>query len=66
MELTLITPDMSCAHCSATIEKALGSEKGVESVTADPGTKQVKIVFSSPMTEDEIRKVLQAAGYPAD
>ena len=42
---TLTAPDISCSHCVATINKAVGGLDGVRTVSADEQTKQVRIEF---------------------
>ncbi len=41
--LTLSVPDMTCAHCKASIEAALSPLNGVESVTVDLARRTVAI-----------------------
>ena len=63
--VTMTTPDMSCAHCAATIEQAVGGLVGVARVAADPATKRVEVAFDPAQTTvDRIEGVLDEAGYP--
>jgi copper chaperone len=63
--ITLTAPDISCAHCVATIEKALNGLDGVESVTADAQTKQIDVRYDAGrVTLDRIESVLDEEGYP--
>lgn len=36
-------PEMSCGHCSGSIEKEIGKLAGVASVSADPKSKDVQV-----------------------
>ena len=42
---TLIAPDISCSHCVATINKAVGGIVGVRKVETSEQTKQIKVEF---------------------
>ena len=65
-QVTLTTPDMSCGHCAARIEAAVGALPGVARVAADPATKRVDVAFDPAQTSiDRIEGVLDATGYPA-
>ena len=66
-EVKLNVPKMSCAHCKATIENTGNALTGVDSISADPETKEVDIVFDEGRVSlEEIRKALEEAGYPAE
>ncbi|BBU53874.1 heavy-metal-associated domain-containing protein [Mameliella alba] len=56
-------PDMSCGHCTATIEKALGAVDTKAVVTTDLETRTVKIVSS--LDPADVQAALEGAGYPA-
>ena len=59
------TPDMSCGHCVATIEKEIGGLTGVESVKADLPTKQVTIAYDpARVSVPQLEETLDEAGYP--
>ena len=60
---TLSVPDMSCSHCKATVEAALGKVPQAGEVKVDLGTRQVKVTGPAPAAE--LLKALDAAGYPA-
>ncbi|MCL4473818.1 MAG: cation transporter [Actinobacteria bacterium] len=50
-----------------TVESAAGSLAGVDSVDADPETKKVEVTFDeSQVTIEEIKKAIEAAGYPVE
>jgi copper chaperone len=64
-QIVVITPDMSCGHCVASIEQEVGSIAGVQSVKADLPTKKVSISFDPRIvTVPVIEAVLDEAGYP--
>jgi copper ion binding protein len=63
--ITLTAPDISCGHCVATVQSALGAQDGVQSVTANADTKQVEVDFdTAKISVEQISKALDEAGYP--
>ncbi len=63
--ITLIAPDISCAHCQATIEREVGAMSGVQTVSVDVPSKQVNVAFDpSRTTRDEVVAKLDDEGYP--
>lgn len=63
--IELTAPDISCAHCVATVEGALSGLTGVSEVKASSDTKIVRITIDpSGVSEAHIREVLDEAGYP--
>lgn len=56
--------DMTCNHCKATIEKALQSVNGITNVTIDVDAKKVEVEGSAD--EEEIKRVIQNAGYTVE
>ena len=64
--ITLNAPDISCGHCVATVEKAVGQIDGVASVKADAETKDVNVTWDDSKTDlNAISAALEEAGYPA-
>ena len=64
-QATLTAPDISCGHCVATVQGAVGALDGVEQVQADAGTQQVKVSFDpSRVSLPQIEAALDDAGYP--
>jgi copper chaperone len=62
---TLTAPDISCSHCVATINKALGGIVGVSKVETSEQTKQVKIEFDpARVSLAQIEATLDDEGYP--
>lgn len=63
--VTLVAPDISCGHCVATVQGAVGGIDGVESVEADAATKYVTVVFDPARVElGQITAVMEDEGYP--
>ena len=64
-QVTLMAPDISCGHCVAAIQTAVGGIDGVESVQADEATKYVTVVFDPERVElTQITSVMEEEGYP--
>ncbi len=60
---TLSIPDMSCGHCKATVERALGEVPGVGTVTIDLAARAATV--TGPADLAPLLAALDAAGYPA-
>jgi copper chaperone len=60
---TLSIPDMSCGHCKATVESALGAVPQAGAVKVDLTSRTVEVTGPAPTAE--LLKALDAAGYPA-
>jgi len=58
-------PNISCKHCVHTIKTEVSELAGVQSVEADPQTKQTVITFDVPATENAIKALLAEINYPA-
>lgn len=58
-------PGMSCANCTAAIERELSRVHGVASVSADLGTKVVT-VHGAGFSEADLRRAIDEAGYEVD
>jgi copper chaperone CopZ len=64
-QITLTAPDISCEHCQRTIERELGALPGVQSVSVDIPTTQVRVAFDPAQTSREaIVAKLDDEGYP--
>ena len=64
-QATLTAPDISCGHCVATVQKAVGALTGVQRVEASADTKQVAVAFDpNQISMDRIEQALDDAGYP--
>ncbi len=62
---TYNVPDISCGHCTATIERELKSVEGLQSVQAELDSKQVTVEVQSDDVLAEVEKMLEEIGYPA-
>jgi copper chaperone len=64
-QVTLLAPDISCGHCVATVQHAVGGIEGVESVKADEATKYVTVVYDPKQVQlNQITQVMEEEGYP--
>ncbi|MGB1250570.1 MAG: heavy-metal-associated domain-containing protein [Candidatus Promineifilaceae bacterium] len=61
---TFIAPNISCGHCTHTIEDELGDLAGVASVSAEIDTKKVTVAWAAPTSWDEINALLSEIGFP--
>ena len=61
---TFVVPNISCGHCTHTIESELSEVAGVQSVKADQETKKVTVNFEAPATLDKIVATLEEINYP--
>jgi len=55
--------DMTCGGCAKPVTAAITSVDPSAKVEANPAARTVKVVTTA--SEDQIRKVLDVAGYPA-
>lgn len=64
-QVTITAPDISCGHCVATVQGAVGGLFGVSQVTADADTKQVAVTFDpNRVSVAQIESAMDEAGYP--
>lgn len=61
---TFTVPNISCSHCTHTIEMEVGDLAGVQSVQADEATKQVTVTFDDPASWESIQALLVEIEYP--
>ncbi|MEZ4619106.1 MAG: heavy-metal-associated domain-containing protein [Caldilineaceae bacterium] len=61
---TFTVPNISCSHCTHTIESELGELAGVQSVKAEEATKQVTVSYDTPADWDAIKELLVEIEYP--
>lgn len=65
MEVTFTAPDIECAGCAASIEKALGRGAGVESVTVTVPAKTVTVQYDEGRTDRKtLAETLADIGFP--
>ncbi len=63
--VTLSTPDISCEHCTNTIEKKLSGLDGIVKVAASVNTKSVDVEFDEGVISlGTIEAALGEEGYP--
>ena len=63
--VTLLAPDISCAHCVQTVQSALGELDGVSNVVANAETKHIDLDFDAEaISLGKIEAILDEAGYP--
>jgi len=60
---TVFIPNISCGHCTRTIESEVKELEGVVSVSADIATKQATIVWDAPATWENINALLGEINY---
>jgi len=63
---TFTVPNISCGHCTHTIEMEVGDLAGVKRVTAAQDTKQVTVEWEEPATWEKIAALLQEINYPPE
>ena len=64
IEKTLEVPTVSCGHCKAAIEGAVGQLPGVEDVNVDLAAKQVTVQYDGGAVEHvAIVAAIEDAGY---
>jgi len=61
---TFLVPNISCGHCTHTIETELGELAGVDKVTADVESRQVTVEWVEPATWAQIESLLEEIDYP--
>jgi copper chaperone len=58
-------PNISCGHCTMTIENELKELSGVRSVESDIAGKNVTVTFDDSLDVDKILDLLKEINYPA-
>ena len=61
--VTYSIPNISCNHCTHTIQMEVSDLAGVQSVEASLENKQATITFDAPATEEEIKSLLAEINY---
>ncbi len=61
---TFVVPNISCGHCTSTIELELSDLSGVSGVNADLDSKKVTVTWDDPATWDSIESLLMEINYP--
>ncbi len=63
---TFNVPNISCEHCTHTIQMEVGELAGVASVKADVDSKQVTVEWEAPASWEKITSLLQEINYPPE
>lgn len=61
---TFVVPNISCDHCTHTIELEVGDVAGVESVEASLDNKRVTVSWDEPASWEQIESLLREINYP--
>lgn len=61
---TILVPNISCGHCTNTIQEEIGELAGVTAVSAEIESKKVVIEWDAPATWEEIDETLNEIGFP--
>ncbi len=62
---TVSVSNISCGHCVATIEREVGELDGVQSVSADQGSRRVTISWDPEATDwVAIEELMKEINYP--
>ena len=64
-EVRLAITGMTCASCSARIERKLSKVAGVESATVNLATEKALVSFTAPVTVEQIVAEVKKTGYGA-
>jgi copper chaperone len=62
---TFSIPNITCHHCTNTIQNELKELSGVSDVQAEAGTKKVTVTWQAPASLDKILATLREINYPA-
>jgi copper chaperone len=63
-ERTFKAPNISCGHCTRTIERELAELGGVTYVKAEQASKEVTVRWGTPATWESIKALMAEIGYP--
>lgn len=63
---TFAVSNISCGHCTHTIESEVSEINGVTNVKASQDTKMITVEWNAPATWEQIRATLQEINYPAE
>lgn len=61
---TFQVPNISCGHCTRTIENEINDLDHIISVSADKDTKTVVVEWETPQTWENINDLLIEINYP--
>lgn len=63
---TFKVPNISCGHCTKTIENELNEIEGINDVQGNIAEKTVTVQWQAPVTMEKIRATLKEINYPAE
>ena len=63
MNKTIHIEGMMCAHCEATVKKALEALDGVDNATVSHEAGTAVVTLSAPVADDALRDAVQAKDY---
>ncbi len=63
---TFVVPNISCGHCTHTVEMEVGDLAGVTQVKAEQDSKQVTVEWQEPATWEKIEALLHEINYPPE
>ena len=63
---TFVVPNISCGHCTHTIEMEVGDLAGVTSVKAEQESRKVTVEWQDPATWEQIEGLLNEINYPPE
>lgn len=63
MEKKMLIDGMMCAHCKATVEKALAAVEGVEACTVDLAAKTATISLSADIQDEALFEAVKAKRF---
>ncbi len=61
---TFHIPNISCGHCTRSIENELRELKGIGKVQSDINSKTVTVQWDAPATRERIEAALRDINYP--
>lgn len=65
MQETFKVPDVSCGHCKAAIEGALGTVAGVSEAEVDIDGRSVAVTYDEAVVDRAgIVRAIESSGYP--
>ncbi len=62
-DIELKVEGMTCNHCTMTVKRAVMSVEGVDSAEVSLETGLVKIKAQDGVSEEEIKRAIESAGY---
>ena len=63
MEKKMLIDGMMCAHCKATVERALGAVDGVEACTVDLAAKTATITLTHDVPDEALMEAVKAKRF---